>query len=70
MRKKLLIALGVLVVGLLIFAVVILLQPGTFRVERSIVIAAPPEAVFVQVNDLHNWNAWSPWAKRDPNMTQ
>ncbi|MGE3914472.1 MAG: SRPBCC family protein, partial [Hyphomicrobiaceae bacterium] len=31
------------------------------------VIAAPPEAVFANINDFHNWDAWSPWAKRDPN---
>jgi hypothetical protein len=29
---------------------------------------APPEAVFAQVNDFHNWDKWSPWAKLDPNM--
>ncbi|MEK6210123.1 MAG: SRPBCC family protein [Pseudomonadota bacterium] len=22
------------------------------------------------MNDLHNWEAWSPWAKRDPQMKQ
>src|SRR5207248_2982956 len=22
--------------------------------------------VFAQVNDFHNWEAWSPWAKLDP----
>lgn len=27
---------------------------------------APPEAVFSQVNNLHRWEAWSPWAKLDP----
>jgi hypothetical protein len=24
--------------------------------------------VFAQVNDLHKWGAWSPWAKLDPAM--
>ena len=28
--------------------------------------AAPPPAVFAQVNDLRQWEAWSPWAKLDP----
>src|ERR1700733_465190 len=27
-----------------------------------------PQAGFPQVNDLHNWEAWSPWVKPDPNM--
>ena len=29
-------------------------------------MAAPPAIVFEQVNDLHKWQAWSPWAKLDP----
>src|SRR6185312_10441905 len=30
-------------------------------------IPAPPEKVFAQVNELRAWEAWSPWAKKDPN---
>lgn len=41
-------------------------KPNEFRVERSAVIAASPEAVFDHVNDFHKWEAWSPWAKLDP----
>jgi hypothetical protein len=33
---------------------------------RSATIAAPATAVFAQVNDFHNWQEWSPWAKIDP----
>jgi hypothetical protein len=33
-------------------------------------MAAPTEEVFEMVNTLRNWEAWSPWAKRDPNMKQ
>jgi hypothetical protein len=36
-------------------------------VTRSAKISAPPEKIFQHVNDLHNWEAWSPWAKLDPN---
>ena len=66
MRKKFLIAIAVLAVIVLVFAGVIAMQPADFRVTRSATIAAPPEAVFVHVNDFHNWEAWSPWAKLDP----
>jgi hypothetical protein len=45
----------------------IALQPSEFKVTRSAAIAAPPPMVFEQVNDLHRWEAWSPWAKLDPN---
>ena len=49
-----------------VLAVVIASQPSAFRITRSATMAAPPEAVFPQVNDLHKWEAWSPWAKMDP----
>lgn len=61
------IGIGVLVV-LVVFAVIVALQPAHFRVERSAVVAAPPAAVFEQVNDFHNWPKWSPWEKLDPGM--
>jgi hypothetical protein len=63
MLVKILIAL---VVVLVLFVVMVALRPSEFRVTRSAAIAAPPDAVFAQVNDLHNWEAWSPWAKLDP----
>ena len=63
MLKIILIALAVVVV---VFLSVVAMQPSDFRITRSATIAAPPEAVFAQVNGLHNWEAWSPWAKLDP----
>ncbi len=46
------------------------LMPAEFRVARSATIAAPPPAVFAQVNDFHRWKAWNPWAKLDPAMKE
>lgn len=43
-------------------------KPDTFRVQRSIRIAAPPEKVFPLVSSLHKWDGWSPYEKRDPAM--
>jgi hypothetical protein len=63
MLKKILIALAVVILG---FVVVVALQPSDFRVERSATMAAPQAELFAQVNDLHKWDAWSPWAKLDP----
>src|SRR5262245_22831488 len=57
--------IAVLVIGLVVIAA---LQPSTFRVTRSAVMAAPPAAVFEQVNDFHKWRDWSPYDKRDPAM--
>jgi uncharacterized protein YndB with AHSA1/START domain len=63
MFKKVLIALAVLIAG---FAVVVAMQPSDFKVERTATIDAPAAKVFPHVNDLHKWDAWSPWAKLDP----
>src|SRR4026207_1583011 len=67
MRKKLLIGLGVVAGLVALFAIVVAAQPSECRSPRTATISAPPEAVFAQVNDFHNWEAWSPWAKLDPN---
>jgi hypothetical protein len=67
MLKKILIVVAALVV---VFAVVVAMQPAAFRIERKATIAAPDSVVFAQVNDFHRWDAWSPWAKLDPVMKQ
>lgn len=63
MITKILIVLGVLLV---VFVIIVALQPSEFRVVRAASISASPAVVFAQVNDLHNWRAWSPWEKLDP----
>jgi hypothetical protein len=55
-------------VSVVIFLVVVALQPPTFHVERSITVNVPPERTFALVNDFHAWKAWSPWEARDPAM--
>jgi Polyketide cyclase / dehydrase and lipid transport len=67
MIMKILIGLAVIVVG---FVAIVATQPSEFRVVRTATIAAPAPAVFAQVNDFHNWEAWNPWAKIDPAMKQ
>ncbi|MGH6791484.1 MAG: SRPBCC family protein [Methyloceanibacter sp.] len=63
MLKKILIALAAI---LLIFVVVVAMQPSEFHVERTATVAAPQADVFARVNDFHKWDTWSPWAKLDP----
>ncbi len=65
MLKKILL---VLVIAVICVGVLAMRQPDTFTVERRATIPAPPEQVFAQINDFHNWANWSPWAKLDPNM--
>ena len=63
MLKKILLALVVLI---FVFVIVVALRPADFRVARSATIAAAPAALFEQVNDLHKFQDWNPWAKIDP----
>ena len=63
MLKKILIVVAVLVAIVGVFLGYVAMQPGDFRIERSAKMNAPANVVFDQVNDFHNWEAWSPWAK-------
>ena len=64
MIRKILIGIVLLVAGFLLY---VALMPSHFRIERSLLIHAPANIIFAQVNDFHRWNDWSPWAKLDPN---
>lgn len=65
MIVKTLVVIAALVV---VLAAIVAMQPAEFRIARTATIAAPAPAVFAQVNDFRNWDAWSPWAKLDPAM--
>jgi hypothetical protein len=59
---------GVLAVVLIVVLILAALQPDSFRVERKANVKADPGKLFPCVNDFHNWAAWSPFEKLDPNM--
>jgi hypothetical protein len=40
----------------------------TYTVERSARMSAPPERIYEQIADFHNWPHWSPWEGLDPDM--
>jgi len=58
------------VVLILVLAVLALatMKPRRIQLQRSIVIAAPPERIFPLLDDFHQWNAWAPGDKDDPTM--
>ena len=66
-----LISLAICVATFVVIVVLILLyastKPDIYHVERSIQIQASPEAIFPLVNDLHQWERWTPYNK-DPAM--
>lgn len=59
--------LVVLIAGFGMIALLASRKPDEFRVSRSALFRASPAALFDQVNNLYNWNNWSPWAKMDTN---
>lgn len=65
MLKKILIGLGVVIVGFVGF---VSTRPDTFTVQRTATIQAAPEFAFALVNDFHHWNQWSPWDSLDASM--
>jgi hypothetical protein len=60
------IILGAISVVIIALIVIVSMQPAEFSVKRTGAIAAPASAVFPHVNELRNWEAWSPWARLDP----
>ena len=62
---KILAGLAVLALLLVLTAFVL---PRQYRIERSLVINARPEAVLAQVADLKAWKNWGAWQERDPGM--
>lgn len=57
-------------IGLILLAIILFsfLLPREVSVSRSITVDAPIDRVFEQVNDLRNWEKWSPWKRMDPMM--
>lgn len=65
MAKKVLIGVAVVVV---LFLVIVAMQPSSYSVSRSTEIKAPPATVYSYVSDFNNWDEWSPWEDIDPKM--
>jgi uncharacterized protein YndB with AHSA1/START domain len=68
-------ALMVLTIAIIILLIAVVLgiaasKPNEFTVRRSTRIKATPDRIFPQINDFHNWPAWSPWEKLDPAMNK
>ena len=63
--KTILIILLVLIVALLVVG---LFLPNSVHLERSNLMKCSDQIVFDQVNDLHHWKRWSPFAESDTSM--
>lgn len=63
--KKIGITLGIVI---LVFLLIGLFLPTDFGMQRKVVINAPVETVFEEVNEFRNWEKWSPFSAQDPTM--
>jgi len=57
----------IVIAVVVLFLIIVSMRPATFSLTRKGSVGAPPTVVFAQVNDFHKWEAWSPWARLDPN---
>lgn len=63
-----LILIIVIVVAVMALVAFIVTRPDSFRLERSVLIQAPPEKVYALVDDFHRWTVWSPFEKMDTEL--
>jgi len=59
---------AVLPIALILLLAYAATRPNTFRVHRSMRIAAPPQVIVSHIDDFREWAAWSPYEKLDPSM--
>jgi effector-binding domain-containing protein len=59
-----------IVIFLALIVIVSFMLPSKVRVERSMVMNAPPDVVFNQVNNLKNWEQWDAWTRMDSAMSK
>jgi uncharacterized protein YndB with AHSA1/START domain len=67
MLKALVVILGVGLAGVLAYAAT---RPDSFKVQRSIVIEAPPERIYAMIHDFRRWTEWSPYESLDADLVR
>src|SRR6195952_2597617 len=58
----------VLVIAVAVVLILAANKPDTFSVQRATTVTAPPEKIFLLINDFHQWGSWSPYETKDPAM--
>lgn len=61
--------IGIIILVLVVlFFILALFLPKGVSMKESIVINKPANLIFQQVNNFHNWDAWSPFLEMDTSM--
>ena len=58
----------ILIMIVLLFFITAMFLPRETYFEESRVIRTDPVTAYSAVNDLHNWEKWSPWIEMDPKV--
>lgn len=66
MLKFIAITAGLLAIAVLCLVAYAATRPDHFRVARSLTIKASPEKLFALINDLHRFNEWNPYERKEP----
>ena len=61
-------AVGGVLALVALLALIGMFLPGTFKVTRSTLVAAPADKIYPLVAEPKRWKDWSVWNRRDPNM--
>lgn len=62
--------LYIIVVLIIVIALLHMVAPKNYDVNRNITINKPLPEVFQYLKSLKNQDNWSPWAEKDPNMNK
>ncbi|NOZ61497.1 MAG: hypothetical protein GXO74_07425 [Calditrichaeota bacterium] len=61
--------IGIIILILIVIIIILgLVAPKKYHVERTTVIKAPKDLVFMNVKYWQKWIAWNPWGKQDSTM--
>lgn len=67
MLLRILLVFALAIAAVLLFAAT---KPPTLRIARSIVIDAPPDAIYPLIADFHQWPLWAPADHEDKSMVR
>ncbi len=60
--------LFLVLIAIIGFAIYVAVQPNSFEVSRERTINAPASVLYDNVIDFKNWEAWSSWVEKEPDL--
>lgn len=54
-----------ILIAIIAGAIYIATKDGSYQIEETTIVPAPPSVVFNEVNNFQNWDNWDPWNNED-----